>query len=205
MRCFFVTILKLMWYFYHSSRWRLRVPCQLVCDIWFCRTLMTQMTISNHLKLHCAVLFHLQMTLCETEPEGSADESDQEPQLEDETEFESNVCIFLLCAPLYSTRIQCVFLLFSQTSDSGPQANMWFGYKFVGDNIDKSIKPSLQRHKLRGQSLHFFHGYAVRDRVDLSKLSDKPPPFSTPEPSVFLPSPDDLSCLREELEILVSR
>ena len=63
MRCFFVTILKLMWYFYHSSRWRLRVPCQLVCDIWFCLTLMTEMTISNHLKLHCAVLFHLQMTL----------------------------------------------------------------------------------------------------------------------------------------------
>ena len=101
------------------------------------------------------------LPICETEPEGSADESDQEPQLEDETEFESNVCIFLLCAPLYSTCIQCVFLLFSQTSDSAPQANMWFGYKFVGDNIDKSVKPSLQRHKLRGQSLHYIHGYAV--------------------------------------------
>lgn len=82
---------------------------------------------------------------------------------------------------------------------------MWFGYKFVGDNIDKNVKPSLQRHELRGQSLHYFHGYAVRDRVDLSKLSDKPPPFSIPEPSVFLPSPGDLSSLREELEILVSR
>ena len=33
------------------------------------------------------------LPICETVPECSADESDQEPRLEDETEFESNVCI----------------------------------------------------------------------------------------------------------------
>ena len=82
---------------------------------------------------------------------------------------------------------------------------MWFGYKFVGDNVDKNVKPSRQRHELRGQSLHYFHGYAVRDRVDLSRLSDERPPPSTPDPAVFLPSPSDLSSLRLELQILVSR
>ena len=52
------------------------------------------------------------LSICETVPEGSADESDQEPRLENETEFESNVCIFLLCVALYSTHIQCVFSYF---------------------------------------------------------------------------------------------
>ena len=33
------------------------------------------------------------LPVCETVPEGSTDESDQEPRLEDEAEFESNVCI----------------------------------------------------------------------------------------------------------------
>ena len=51
----------------------------------------------------------------------------------------------------------------------------WFGYKFVGYNIDKNVKPSLQCHDYRGLSLHCFHGYAVRDRVDLYSLSDVPP------------------------------
>ena len=100
-----------------------------------------------------------------------------------------------------------LLLLSQSTSEPAPQrdANMWFGYKFVGDNIDKNVKPSLQRHELRGQSLHHFHGYAVRDRVDLSRLSDKPPPLSTPDPCVFIPSTSDLSSLRHELGILVSR
>ena len=103
---------------------------------------------------------------CETVPEDSADETNKEPQLEDEREFESNVCNCLLYIPAHSTHPMC-FLLLSQTSDSAPQANMWFGYKFVGDNIDKNVKPSLQRQELRRQSLHYFHGCAVRDRVDL--------------------------------------
>ena len=58
---------------------------------------------------------------------------------------------------------------------------------------------------MRGQSFHHFHGYAVRDRVDLSKLSDKPPAHTTPEPSIFLPSQTDLNCLKEELTILIAR
>ena len=81
---------------------------------------------------------------------------------------------------------------------------MSFGYKFVGDNIDKNVKPFLQCHELRGQSLHHFHGYAVRDRVDLSGLPDKRPRSFTPDPCMFIPSPSDLSSLRQDLGILVS-
>lgn len=79
------------------------------------------------------------------------------------------------------------------------------GFKFVGDNIDKNIHPRFQRHEKRGQSLHYFHGYAVRDRIDLSTLSDVTPPFHKPDPATFLPSKNDISCLSDELTVLVSR
>ena len=81
----------------------------------------------------------------------------------------------------------------------------WFGYKFVGNNIDKNVKPSYQRQELRGQSLHHFHGYAVRDRIDLSDLSDETPTFSIPDSTQFLPTTQDISALEEEFYILVSR
>ncbi len=76
----------------------------------------------------------------------------------------------------------------------------WHGFKFVGDNIDKNIHPRFQRHEKRGQSLHYFHGYAVRDRIDLSTLSDVTPPFHKPDPATFLPSKNDISCLSDELQ-----
>lgn len=42
-------------------------------------------------------------------------------------------------------------------------------YKLVGDNIDKEVKPREMRsdHQTR-----YFHAYAVRDRIDLSNVSD---------------------------------
>ena len=83
--------------------------------------------------------------------------------------------------------------------------NTWYGYKFVGDNVDKNIKPSYQHHEIRGQSLHHFQGYAVRDRLDLSHLSNQRPSFSMPDPSIIVPSSSDVTNLRSELEILISR
>lgn len=81
----------------------------------------------------------------------------------------------------------------------------WYGYKFVGDNVDKNVKPTFQRYENRGQSLHHFHGYAVRDRVNLLTLSDVTPSPQTPDPSVFLPSQQDLSSLNDELTVIISR
>ena len=81
----------------------------------------------------------------------------------------------------------------------------WFGYKFVGDNIDKNVKASHQRHELKGQSLHHFHGYAVKDRINLSGVSDEAPAFRTPDPALLLPTTQDVSSLKEEFCVLVSR
>lgn len=43
-------------------------------------------------------------------------------------------------------------------------------FKIVGDNIDKSVKPTSEH---LAKSLHYFHSYAVRDRTDVSGLSDE--------------------------------
>ena len=81
----------------------------------------------------------------------------------------------------------------------------WNGFKIVGDNIDKNIKPSFQRHEIKGKSLHYFHSYAVKDRVDLSSLSDTTPEICDPDPSMLVPCADDISCILKEIEILLSR
>ena len=39
-------------------------------------------------------------------------------------------------------------------------------YKLVGDNIDKVVKPRHMRIDHQAKSLHYFHSYAVKDRID---------------------------------------
>ena len=84
---------------------------------------------------------------------------------------------------------------------AGIQSNMmpsgWVGFKIVGDNIDKTVRPRHQTLENRTQSLHYFHSYAVKDRIDIGDLSDTKPaldlttlPFTT-----FLPSEKDLEQL----------
>ena len=41
-------------------------------------------------------------------------------------------------------------------------------FKLVGDNIDKNINPQDVRLDSQTVSLHYFHSYAVRDRIDMS-------------------------------------
>ena len=65
-------------------------------------------------------------------------------------------------------------------------------YSLVGDNIDKSIKPSYMRVDFRNKTLHYF---AASDRIDASGLSLTPPraPALTPKACAasLLPSTDD--------------
>lgn len=51
-----------------------------------------------------------------------------------------------------------------------------FGYKLVGDNIDMSVKARyVQVGVSRNRSLHYFHTFAVKNRVDLRHLPDVHP------------------------------
>ena len=54
----------------------------------------------------------------------------------------------------------------SRTSSS-PQ---WCGFNLVGDNVDKKVKPRHMRSDNQSKDLHYFHLYALRDRVDFQKL-----------------------------------
>lgn len=50
---------------------------------------------------------------------------------------------------------------------------------------------------------YLFHGYAVRDRIDLTQFSDTPP--CIPDPAMLLPSTAELASVQEELTILIAR
>jgi len=66
---------------------------------------------------------------------------------------------------------QCALLNASNHS-SGYGENHSSGY---GDNINKNIHPSYQHQNRATQSLHYFHSYAVLNRLDTSGLSDSHP------------------------------
>jgi hypothetical protein len=49
------------------------------------------------------------------------------------------------------------------------------GYTLCGDNWDKNVHTRHMRLERRNQSLHYFHLYAVENRVDFVCLSDQTP------------------------------
>ena len=78
------------------------------------------------------------------------------------------------------------------------------GFKIVGDNIDKNIRPSMQRLTHQTRSLHHFHSYAMKDRVDWSKVSDI---AHSPELDItsFLMNEKDWDKFKGDCEVLISR
>ena len=78
------------------------------------------------------------------------------------------------------------------------------GFVIVGDNLDKNLRPSHQREDRQTQSLHVFHSCAIKNRVDISSLSDKPA-SAVLSVDQFLLSKDDVTKVLKEFEVLVSR
>ncbi len=58
---------------------------------------------------------------------------------------------------------------------------------------------------MRGHEGHYFHGFAVRDRIDMCRFSEEKPSRVEPQASELLASSDDVSAYKTELEILISR
>ena len=82
----------------------------------------------------------------------------------------------------------------------------WNGFKIVGDNVDKNVKPRYMRLNRQTRSLHYFNAYAVKDRIDLSSYSS----FTSyidigVDIESILPSDDIHSKLLDNLGVLVSR
>ena len=80
----------------------------------------------------------------------------------------------------------------------------WCGFRLVGDNIDKNVRPSFQRIDRRTQSIHYFNVYAVMDRVDMNGFCDEPV-ATTVFPNSLLPQAEDIAAVKEDFVTLVSR
>lgn len=82
-------------------------------------------------------------------------------------------------------------------------------YRLCG-NIDKTVRQRYMRSDVpKPESIHYFHYYAVANRIDFSHLSEITPPLPNVEvrqiATSLLPTPDDDMALRHNLAILVSR
>lgn len=83
-------------------------------------------------------------------------------------------------------------------------------HKLCGDNIDKTVRQRYMRSDRHGtSSLHYFHSYAIADRIDFSNLSEESK-YSTSLDnhalaSMLLPSLEDEESLRKNFKVIVSR
>ena len=84
-----------------------------------------------------------------------------------------------------------------------PDQQPWSGFKLVGDNIDKNFRRRFQRVEYQTRSFHYFHSYAVLDRVNYSSLPD----IQRDEIRVheLTPNEADVQEMKETLIILVTR
>ena len=78
------------------------------------------------------------------------------------------------------------------------------GFVIVGDNLDKNFRPSHQRVDRHTQSLHIFHSCAIKNRVDVSSLSDKPASAVLSDKLLLL-NCEDVTKILQDFEILISR
>jgi L1 cell adhesion molecule like protein len=94
---------------------------------------------------------------------------------------------------------------------SEPSAtNAILSYKITGDNLDLNVRPRFMRLKrYQTQSLHLFHSYAVKDRIDTSGMDDVNEHLCLPSPEILvkslLPTREDDDALRENIEVLIAR
>ena len=87
---------------------------------------------------------------------------------------------------------------------SAESCDGWKGYKLVGDNLDKNIRPSFQRFAYETTSLHYFHHYALLDRVNFSGYSEHIPTDRI-DLKKLLVSRSDVRQLESDAIILFSR
>ena len=75
----------------------------------------------------------------------------------------------------------------------------WYGFKLVGDNIDKNIHPSLQQRNSQTNSLHYFYSFAI-----LTCKAYITPTNPNINYSKLLPSAADITQYKNYAEILMA-
>lgn len=93
---------------------------------------------------------------------------------------------------------------FNQDIQTPLKPRLPLSFKIVGDNVDKTIKPREETSEHHNTSLHYFHSYCVRDRVDTSALHDNAhlPDTDGLNTLDILPSDDDRTVLQNNMAIM---
>ena len=99
---------------------------------------------------------------------------------------------------------------FSSPDLSSDTCTSVFGYKLVGDNVDISAHARYMRSVgYRNQSLHYFHSFAVLDRISFRNLSqDLKEVCQNNLQDIalsILPSPENDKSLVDNIAMLISR
>ena len=77
-----------------------------------------------------------------------------------------------------------------------------------GDNIDKTVRSRYMRMDKRTRSMHYFHSYAVLNRIPTKHLPNTLPPgfqLSANIASSVLPSPEDDRAIRKNIATIIAR
>lgn len=96
------------------------------------------------------------------------------------------------------------------TSPVVPSANFkpW-SFKIVGDNVDFNVTPRRMRVDKQTESRHYFHSYALRDRICISSLPAVRPQSCLQHPNIraesLLPTPSDDDAIITNLKVLFGR
>ena len=93
------------------------------------------------------------------------------------------------------------------TPSAAPVPVSQLSFKLVGDIIDKTVRPRHMRFDHQAASLHYFHVYAVQDRISFQHLSNTPRLIYPEDLDVntFLPTAADSNALIQNFKVLMKR
>ena len=82
-----------------------------------------------------------------------------------------------------------------------------FSCRIVGGNWDLEVKARYQTKSQTNKSLHYFHAYAVKDRVVANGMDNKEPQKSIDEIEMreFLPTPEVQEAIASDLTSIIPR
>ena len=81
-----------------------------------------------------------------------------------------------------------------------------FSCRIVGDNWDLEVKARYQTKSQTNKSFHYFHAYAVKDRVVANGMDNKEPQKSIDEIEMqFLPMPEVQEAIASDLTSIIPR
>ena len=127
--------------------------------------------------------------------------------------FLLNIDFLYICAiGVLAQNVSCVNLDVHHAATKSNQLTIAkeLGYKLVGDNIDKGVKAKYMRFGDHcNKSIHYFHSFAVQNRVDFSFLPDVLPDTCLNHPRAMakslLPSAEDDRTLEQHFVTHISR